>query len=313
VAETNDSVYLPGLGVFYSNRGQAIKDELEAWRSGDSSTLKEFLKYPDFANWLAGYFYDSETQESPIDRQLIAARAGRYGVPASALNALFGGGGGGSGINRADELRSISTTLLNRSVSFGMSLTPEEIDYLARVAQQQSFSSEQLDTMLVDIANWDKLESGTLTASRDQIKALSSSYLVGMSEQTIQDWSEKIAKGQATAASIESYLRNQAKVMNPWMAQYIDQGLSPAELLQTSRDLIAENLELDANTVDFSQDRYMSLATVTDDKGNTRLASQQELLKNIRKDAAWSQTAQAKNVVSGTAQLIASIFGRSAF
>ncbi len=312
----NDEVYLPGLGVFRSSRREAIVKELETWRTGDSPALQEFLKYPDFAEWLAGYFYDTDNQQANFDPSFIASRAARYGVPKAAIDGLLnrrGGGGGMSAVDKANELRSISTTLLNRSVSLGLKLTPEEIDYVARVAQDQSFSSEQLDNVLVDLVKWDKIDSGTLTASRDEIRALASSYLVGASEETLQGWAEKVARGQATASSIESYIKNQAKIMNPWMKDYIDQGLTPSELLQSSRDLIARNLEIDSNSVDFMDDRFISMATVTDEAGNTRLATQSELMKNIRKDASWSSTEQAKNVTVGIGQMIASIFGRSAF
>lgn len=313
MADTPGEVYVPGFGVFRSNRETEIQNTLNMWSKATNHYGALYKENPDFARFLAGYFYDTLIDESPIDRGFVARQGSLYGVSNSLLQGLWSQGGGGSGINRANELRSLQTTILNRSTNLGLELSPEEINYMAKVAQDQSYSSEQVDNMLVSVVNWDKLQSGTLTASRDQIKGLAANYLVGMSDQTVQQWSEKVAKNQATAASIESYLRSQAKIMNPWMAEYIDQGLTPGELLQSSRDLIAQNLEIDANAVDFMDDRFMSLATMTDDKGNTKLATQQQLMKNIRKDAAWSSTQQAKNVTTGLAQLVAEIFGRGSF
>lgn len=306
-----DGVYIPGLGVFRYTRDIKISERLDRWKNSPEFT--EIMKYPEYARWLAGHIYDSTITQNPMSRDEIAIRAAEFGVPKSVLGRLFGGGGGGAGVNRADEIRSISATILNRSTALGMNLTPEEIDYLANVAQDQSYSSEQLDNVLVGMVDWKTLSAGSLTAGKEEVDALARSYLIGMSDDTSRQWAEKLAKGQATPASVESYLRTQAKVMNPWLADYIDQGLTPSELLQSSRDLIAKNLEIDSSTVDFMQDRFMSLATITDDSGNTRLATQGELMRNVRKDSAWANTQQAKSSVTGMAQIIASIFGRSSF
>lgn len=305
-----DEVYIPGLGVFPSYRKISVDETLADWKSRPE--MSGVLQYPAFAEWLAGYFWDLDKSGESFSDFYVGKQAAKFGVPKSVLGKMLGGGGGG-GVNKADQIRSLSTSILNRSVALGMNLSAEEIDYIATVAQAQNFSSEQLDNTLVGMVNWDNLSAGSLTASKEEIDALSKAYLVGMSDETSKQWAEKVAKGQATPATIESYLRSQAKIMNPWLAEYIDQGLTPQELLQTSRDLIARNLEIDANTVDFMDDRFMSLATVTDDAGNTKLASQGQLLKNIRKDSAWAGTDQAKSTMVGTAQLIASIFGRSSF
>jgi len=309
--ERVDEVYIPGIGVFPSYRKISVDETLADWKS--RTEMSGVLQYPAFAQWLAGYFWDLEQSQENWSDFYVSKQAAKFGVPKSVLGKMMGGGGGGGGVNKADQIRSLSASILNRSVALGMNLSPEEIDYIATVAQAQNFSSEQLDNTLVGMVNWDNLSAGSLTASKEEIDALSKAYFVGMSEETSREWAEKVAKGQATPATIESYLRSQAKIMNPWLAEYIDQGLTPQELLQTSRDLIARNLEIDANTVDFMDDRFMSLATVTDDAGNTKLASQGQLLKNIRKDSAWAGTDQAKSTMVGTAQLIASIFGRSSF
>ena len=89
--------------------------------------------------------------------------------------------------------------------------------------------------------------------------------------------------------------------------------MTPAELFATSQDQIAKMLEIDPNTVDFTDDRFMKLATVTDEKGTKRLASNTELARNVRMDSDWGKTSAAKTAASGTAAMLAKIFGRSAF
>ena len=268
---------------------------------------KRFADYPGFMWKVANYFV---TYNAPPPWWEEQTWAKANGVPASLLST---GGGGGSGINRANTIRSFETAILNRSTALGMQLTPEEISYLATVAESQDFSSEQLMNAIVGLADFTKVQAGQLTASVDQMKALSSSYLINVSDATLQDYAKKLATGSATAEGIESFLKAQSKALNPWMAEYIDAGVKPEELLSASRDMISRMLEVDANTVDFTDQRFMDMATVSDDKGTTRLASNRELAKNIRKDDAWKQTGEARSAAVGTAGLIAKIFGRSVY
>lgn len=228
------------------------------------------------------------------------------------LLALPGRGGIG-GPNRANTIRSFETAILNRSTALGMSLTPEVISYIAKVAEAQDYSSEQLMNAIVNLVDFKTVEAGELTSSLDEMRALGRSYLITTSDETLQDYAKKLATGAATTDGIESAFRAQAKALFPWMASTIDAGVSPEEMLRPARDMIAKSLGLAATEVDFTNDRFIKLATFQDEKQGTRLATQQELMKNIRNDEAWASTSEAKSMATGLASTLSRIFGRSVF
>jgi hypothetical protein len=270
---------------------------------------------PSFGVALAEKYVQAELQgyREPTEFE-IARTMAAYNIPQSSLPGLFGGGRGGRSAEQiANEVRNYSTTILNRSRTLGMGLKPEEITYIATVAQKQNYTLEQIDEALRGLINWDDLGAGTLVSNKESLLATAKQYFISLPTETLTDWATRIATGQGTEEGFNSVIREQAKLANPWMTDYIDRGLSPSELLAPSRRTIANSLGIDEATVDFSDPSFMSLVTVKDDKGSTRLATLSELRSNIRQDARWESSDEARQTAASMARLVAQVFGRSAF
>lgn len=222
-------------------------------------------------------------------------------------------GGGGGGASRQDRIRSYSATIVNQARTLGVQMTPEEVAYVAAVADSQSFSADQLEDAIIGFTNWATVEPGTMTNTIDQVRALASSYLVTVSDETAKSYASRIASGESTIEAVRSLMINTAKTQHPWLSSQIDQGFSPSEILSSSRDQIAGSLGISQTEVDFNNSRFMNMVTVADKDGSMRLANSTELTKNIRKDSAWAQTEEAKRLVNDTSQAVAKIFGRSIY
>jgi hypothetical protein len=226
------------------------------------------------------------------------------------------GGGGGSGMSAEDRRNKVATLVArikNDSSKLGVKLSNDEIAYMATAAQKLDFSEDQLTDMIVNQIDWKEVQAGTLTATRDQVKVLGKKYLMNLSDQTAQDYSARIASGELDSNAIGSILSAQARSSMPWIAQYLDQGLTPEDVLIPSRDAIAQGLELNAGDVDISNSQYLKMMTVEDPKSGTRLATQSEVAQNVRSDSRWGQTKQAKQMGASMAVSLAEIFGKSAF
>jgi len=273
-----------------------------------SALLIEYPKlanYPGFVKEIAEYARAHQNTVSPL---WFTKRAKELGI-----NLLAGGGGGRSAEDKANSIRSFTAAIINAAGKFGVDLSPDVIAYIAEVADDQNFSMDQLNDVILSQANWDGLKPGVLTANVEQIKQLGSQFFVDMSEETMRDYSTKIASGESTLEAVQSLIRQQAKALNPWMADFIDQGTSPYELMASARDRISKSLGISSTEVDFMDSRFMDMATVTNDKGETRLANSRELTRNIRGDNEWSKTEEASQVATALGQSLAQIFGRSAF
>lgn len=273
-------------------------------------TNNVLIRYPKLANhpkFLAEIIEKARQQGGNPGELWMIERARELGI-----NLLGGGSGGRSAKDKADSIRSFSAAIINAAGRFGVDLTPETVAYIATVADDQNFSMDQLNDVILNQTNWEALKPGDLTANVDKIKQSARSYLVPLSDATVKEYSTKIASGQSSFEAIESLLKQQAKMKMPWMANAIDQGLSPSDLLAGSRDQIASSLGINAAEVDFTTDRFMNMVTVADEKGNTRLATGSELTRKIRADDAWASSAEARQVGTSLVQAMARIFGRSA-
>ena len=274
-------------------------------------------KYPRMGSVAEGRMlneYVDYLQVGEVDEGTLLDLATRYKVDVNIIGSAGGGGGGGaSAEQRRNKIQSFSARILNDSSTLGVKLSNDVIAYMATVAEKLDYSEDQLTDMIVNQIDWTKVEAGTLTATRDQIKSMGKKYLMNLSDTTAQDYSKRIASGELDTNAISSILAAQARSSMPWIAQYLDQGLTPEDVLTPSRDAIAEGLEINAGDIDITDAKYLKMMTVQDEKLGTRLATQSEVQKNVRTDSRWGQTKQAKQLGSSMATTIAQIFGKSAF
>lgn len=278
----------------------------------EEAAAAAMLVYPMLANYpqLVKELVDNGIRHNgEPDMLWFIQRAKELGVN---LTGRGGGMGGRSAADKQNSIRSFSAAIINAAGQFGIEMTPDLVAYIAEVADAQNFSMDQLNDVILNEANWESLKPGALTVGVERIQQTASQYLVDLSKETMQEYSKKIASGESSLESVESLIKAQAKAMNSWMAPYIDQGLTPSDLLAGARDRIARSLGISAAEVNFMSDEYMKLATITDEKGQTRLANSSELTRNIRSDSRWANTEEASQVTASLAQSIAQIFGRSA-
>jgi hypothetical protein len=281
------------------------------WFSLQRQAIIDYPRMKEYPEYLSEY--SLLMMYGDVGEGTLMTLAEKFGVPISALGAAGAGGGGRSREQRQNTINSLSARLQNESAKLGIKLSNDQIAYMATAAEKLDFTEDQLTDMIVNQIDWTKIEQGTLTASRDQIKAMGKKYLMNLSDTTAQDYSKRIASGELDTNAISNILAAQARSSMPWIAQYLDQGLTPEDVLTPSRDAIAQGLEITAGDVDITDAKYLKMMTVDDAKSGTRLATQSEVQKNVRTDSRWGQTKQAKQLGSSMATTIAQIFGRSSF
>lgn len=311
---TNEQLVRAREGGVLVTTNQYMRAELLVdWKS-DPDMAPLVQRYPAFGVALADYFVRQLRQDEDIKPEQIGYLAAQFGVPRTAMPFLFSSGRGGrSQADIENTVRSYQVSISNRAKVLGINLNAPEVDYIARVAEAQNYSAEQVDAALTGLIKWDSLQGGTLTAARDSINTLAKDYLVSFTDDLVRDWSTRLATGAATTEGFKSVVMAQAKLQNPWLATYIDQGLSPNELLDPGRRQIATSLGLNPAEIDFSDPTNMNLVTTKDDKGNTRLATIPEIRTNIRMDPRWEATDEARQTAASMARLLSEVFGRSAF
>lgn len=247
---------------------------------------------------------------SVMTKEMALIIGQKFGIPA---NRILTGGTGGGGANRANEVATLSSLIADQAKQLGINMTPEAVASIAQLAQKEEWSPSQIIDRLTQNIDWMRLNAGTIKTSAEDFKRTASRFLVNLSDQSVQDWSLRIAKGEMTEDTANQLIREQAKAANPWLGQYIDQGIDPIDVLAANRDFIARNLEMDPLGLDLMDQNILKMMTVDDGTGQRRLANQSEMTTNVRQDDRWKNTNNAKNLAAGVGQMLSRIFGRSAY
>jgi hypothetical protein len=203
-----------------------------------------------------------------------------------------------------------AAVISDRAKSLGIRMGPGEIANLATMVQANGWTSEQYIDALIGQVDWNNIEGGDLTASRDRIKAIGSEYLVGVSETTAQNYAMRIAAGELTEEGVASIMRDQAKGRFGWMASQLDQGVTVKQYLNPIRDVIARELGMEAEAVDIMDPKWLKLVEVRDEKGNMRAATLDEAQLAARKQPEWANSRNSQEMTTSMMTNLKQIFGR---
>lgn len=205
-----------------------------------------------------------------------------------------------------------AATISDAAQRYGLRLSSAQIGSLAVETAKNGWSAEQqIDNILRNV-NWETLQGGDLTASRDRVRALASQYLIRLSEQTARDYAERIARGELTEEGVMSMFQSQAKARFSYMAPLIDQGVTPNDYFAPARDVIASTLEVGSDTIDMMDPKWMGVLEVKDEgSGQLRAATMNEAMLSARRRPEWVNTRNAQELTASMVSGLANAFGRA--
>ena len=106
----------------------------------------------------------------------------------------------------------------------------------------------------------------------DQLKQVASEYLVPISDQVIQQWGQNIASGQVDLNGFTSYMKEQAKSLFPGLTAAIDSGQTVKQYTDPYRQKAAQVLEINPDSIDFSQPQWEKALQQIDPKTGERVS-----------------------------------------
>jgi len=194
--------------------------------------------------------------------------------------------------------------------TIGLQQMTENLDQ--RQMTMAIFGSTNLNNaQIATRADAGKLGGGISQAASDVEKILSE-HLLGLPPSEKGNWIRQIVTGEKTQAQLEQYAQRTALTQMPWLKDFIDQGLSPAQGLAPYKQTFARVLEMNPNEVNFQDPKFQSTLRMNDGNGPARLATTTELAANIRTNFAdqWEKTSGAKQTATQLTGRIAQMFGQ---
>jgi hypothetical protein len=281
---------------------------------------QEFMNTPEMLGMFDRYgqdFYNFSITQAAlgVDGATFWANVKERGwTPAGVDFSKFGpkrsngpGGGGGGGASKAQQYAAAEAAIRNQVQTLGhTTYSEDQIKATARLAVNNKWSAEQLTDVLVKdaTANWDKLTGGTLKGAVDQIKAAAAKQLIKISDTTARQWAGRLASSELDSAGITNMMQEQAMARYSWAADIIKKGVTMQDFLAPSRDRIAEVLEVPPEKVDLMDPKWSKMVTVTDAKGVTRAANDDELIRAARTDGGWVNTKNARQMATSAAMAL---------
>lgn len=145
------------------------------------------------------------------------------------------------------------------------------------------------------------LQSKLMTTARKNGLTYNNAYYEGAAR--------SVAAGLTTAEDWERDLRSQAASMwQPW-SDKIMAGLDAQDLASGYINMMAETMEIDADSISLHDPRLMKALTRVDDKGNPAPMGLYDFQMSLREDPAWMQTKQATDSISSIGMDILRRFG----
>ena len=204
-----------------------------------------------------------------------------------------------------------STAIGRMAANEGVNISPERLQAIATAATTYGWSPDQIKGAVSAEYHYDPTNQQQ-GATATSVKGMASKYLMTLSPQAIQTWTQQIMSGQTTADNFQRYLGAQAKTLFPWMSAEIDQGVDPTTFLEPYRQKIASTLEIDPNTVDWSNSKWMGLIQQKDPKtGAVIPPTYTDVERQIKTDPkyGWDKTTDALQTASGAASGLLKSFG----
>lgn len=192
----------------------------------------------------------------------------------------------------ASAMRSLQTQMQEIMVEaskFGVRLTTGNAMTLATLALSQGWTQQDL----VDgILNYEKggFNHGTLGATKDQLRGLTTDFMVGMSESGLDKWTRMIASGRSDLGTFKNEMAEKAKSMfqdkSLWDA--LDRGMTVRQFADPYLQTAAELLGLNPDDIDLKDAKWRESIDFFDPASKQRRAQTlSEWTANVKTNAKY--------------------------
>ena len=215
---------------------------------------------------------------------------------------------------RKDFLEPTTDALTKEAQFLGFDLTEEDAFTLAQTLAQNGDSedTEAIREMIIgQLANYEITnEFSDFSAGRDALEQLAYKYYVPQTEETAQDWAEKIYTGEATQTEYEQYLKATAVSRFPTLDKVINQmGITPDQYFSPYKYQIEQMLGRQVDMLDEFSD---VIEYIPDAGANARPMTLSEVRNFVRALPEWQQTDDAKDQARALSFSIGQTFGEVA-
>jgi hypothetical protein len=213
----------------------------------------------------------------------------------------------------ASKLLTMRQAMQAAGTQMGVDLDDAALDKLAEDANRFGWQELQIKGALAGHAVYKEDFGGDIGAFETTVKKTARDFLTPIDDRAAFDWAKKWAGGEIDDQNVTEFFRTQAKGLLPTLADQIDQGLTPRQLLSSQITTAAQLLEVDPENVDLLKDqRFNPIISHAGEDGKLRVMTLAETQKHIKGLDDYWKTKNASNEVSSLVSGLTRTFGKIA-
>lgn len=213
------------------------------------------------------------------------------------------------------EIRNRAATLREYGLSIG--LPPGSVDYetIARDSLRMGWSDQVTENAVGYRAT--QTTPGAFGLVRgyygNQVRDLMREYGQSLDAETLRVYANDLATGNQSLETLKFEAVEAAKTLFPGLADRLDRGQTFQQIARPYRNTAAAILEVDPNSIDFTNPDWAQIFTYVDPKGEQRPMNYNEMGDYLRttRSFGYEYTDQAKQKAYQVANQLADLFGRA--
>lgn len=209
-----------------------------------------------------------------------------------------------------DQMDQARDMMKRTATQMGVTLTPEELDsYAERYITEGWYEPSRQGMMSEALASKMAADEGGNIAVRDELAALARSNGVKVNDQWYDEVVQSIARGDATQADYEMYLREQAASKFPLYSDRIKAGVSVKSLVSPYTARMAEMFDINEEEISFDDPYIAGVLGAIDEKGNPKSVNFTDFETSLRQDPRWLQSENGSKAFMDLAEKMAKDWG----
>ena len=156
---------------------------------------------------------------------------------------------------------------------------------------------------------------GSIGEQMTQIQGFGRQMLINVTDREAYGLAQRVLAGELSAEGVQAELRRRATTRYGYIPELVDvigAGFSPSDYFSEHRDLIAQMLEVDPDSVNLL-DEFSYALDYVDEGGNHRAMTTPELRTELRKDIRFQRSPQGMREGTLMGTNLVEIFGKAKF
>jgi hypothetical protein len=145
------------------------------------------------------------------------------------------------------------------------------------------------------------------------LKQTAADYGISLSDDTFNQFVNKVATGQESQSSFQQYALQMAKSLFPGISAQLDAGQTYKQITDPYKQTAAQILEMNPENIDFVDPKWSKAVTFVTDKGEQRPMNYNEWGDYLRQTRSFGYefTSEAQSRAYGVANDLARLFGKA--